>query len=58
VLRVLDDGATMTATLGKATWLSTAGKDSIDMLAITDTASITIYAATSTPLTAQTFVCG
>jgi hypothetical protein len=58
VLRVLDDGATMTATLGKATRLSTVRKDSIDMLATTDTAGITIYAATPTPLTAQTFLCG
>ena len=54
----LDDGAKMTATLGKATWLSTAGRDSVDMLATTDAAGITIYAATPTPLTAQTFVCG
>lgn len=54
----LDDGVMMTATSGKATWLSMGGRDSVDMLGINDRAAVTIYAATSTPLTAQTFVCG
>jgi hypothetical protein len=54
----LDDGVMITATGGKATWLSMGGRDSIDMLGINDSEAVTIYAATPTPLTAQTFVCG
>jgi hypothetical protein len=54
----LDDAVMMTATSGQATWLSTGGRDSVDMLGINDSAEVTIYAATPTPFTAQTFVCG
>jgi hypothetical protein len=54
----LDDGRMTTATLGQATWASMAGKDSIDMIATTDSVGITIYAAMPTPFTAHTFVCG
>jgi hypothetical protein len=54
----LDDGVMMTATSGKATWVSMGGRDSVDMLGINDSAGVTIYAATPTPLSAQTFVCG
>jgi hypothetical protein len=54
----LDDGVMTTATLGQATWASTGGRDSVEMLATTDRVGVTIYAATPTPLTAQTFVCG
>jgi hypothetical protein len=54
----LDDGVMTTATLGKATWLSMGGRDSVDMLATTDSVGVTIYAAMPTPFTPQTFVCG
>jgi hypothetical protein len=54
----IDDGVMMIATLGKATWASMAGRDSLDMLGTNDRAGMAIYAATPTPFTAQTFVCG
>jgi len=54
----LDEGVMMTATSGKATWVSMGGRDSVDMLGINDSAGVTIYAAAPTPFAAQTFVCG
>ena len=53
----LDDGMMVTATLGKATWASSGGQDSVDMIGNNDSAGIEIYAAVPTPFTAQTFVC-
>ena len=53
-----DNGAMMTATTGNATWASTAGKDSFDILGANHSAGVEIYAAAPTPLAAQTFVCG
>ena len=54
----LDDGAMMTATTGNATWASTAGKDSVDLLGVNHSAGIEIYAAMPTPFITQTLVCG
>jgi hypothetical protein len=53
----LDDGMMMTATVGKATWASSGGRDSVDMIGNNDSAGIEIYVAAPTPFTAQTFVC-
>jgi len=53
----LDDGVMMTATVGKATWASSGGRDSVDMIGNNDSMGIEIYAAAPTPFTAQTFVC-
>lgn len=54
----LDDGVMMTATTGNATWASTGGTDSVDILGFKRSTGIEIYAATPAALTAQTFVCG
>jgi hypothetical protein len=53
-----DDGVMMTATAGNATWASMGGRDSVDLLGANHSAGVEIYAATPTPLIAQTFVCG
>jgi len=53
----LDDGVMVTATVGKATWASSGGRDSVDMIGNNDSVGIEINAAAPTPFTAQTFVC-
>ena len=54
----LDDGVMMTATTGNATWASTGGRDSVDILGFKHSTGVEIYAAMPTPFTAQTLVCG
>ncbi len=54
----LDDGMTMTATTGNATWASMGGNDSVDLLGVNHSAGVEIHAAVPTPFIAQTFVCG
>ncbi len=54
----LDDGVTMTATTGNATWASTGGTDSVDMFGANRSGGLEIYTATPAPLVAQTYVCG
>jgi hypothetical protein len=54
----LDDGVMMTATTGNARWVSTGGKDSVDILGFKHSTGVEIYVAMPTPFTAQTLVCG
>ena len=54
----LDDGVMIAATAGQATWSSTAGRDSVEILGLTSSVSLTIYAASPTPFATQTFACG